>query len=261
MDDNRLSWENEVEIRKDSISPLYLQVQDGLKSWIISGLREGTLSPGDRVPSENELSQALDVSSTTVKRALEELRRQGFIQRIQGRGSFITGQKKLELDLQNHFSLTIMTLDQGMQPVRRTLERLEIAATASIANPLKVPVKARIGKLVRLRLMDETPIAVDTSYIPLDLFPGMLAEYRDEVGLYALLEGKYHNGPLHVSDTIEPILINEFESNTLGVEIGSPALLIERIAYGRGDTPVEFNKSVIRGDICRFSIDLRKDAL
>jgi GntR family transcriptional regulator len=90
----------------------------------------------------------------------------------------------------------------------------------------------------------------------LHLFPRLIDEYTEQDSLYRMLLQDYGNGPLRAHDVLEPVLINSFESGILHVPIGSPGILIERTAYGSQDTPIEYTKSVFRGDMCRFSIDL-----
>jgi GntR family transcriptional regulator len=258
---NLNSWTTEIQIDQNSSEPLFSQVKEGLALWIKNGLREGTLSPGDRVPSERDLSVTFGVSGITVKRALNELQQEGLIQRIQGRGSFIARPRKLILGLERFYSLTTVAQEFGMKPARQTLELREMSATVNIARHLEMASGDPVAKLVRLRLANETPLAVDTSYIPLTLFPGILEDDLDQIALYDLMAGKYDVEPIRAREFLEPTLINETEAQVLGVPAGMAAMLIERIAYGSGDIPLEFNKSVIRGDMCRFSIDMLKEKL
>lgn len=255
------SWESEIQIEQQSIRPLFLQVKEGLKAWIQNGLHEGTLSTGDRIPSQNELSKSLGVSAITVKRALGELQREGYIQRIQGRGSFIANRQKLLLELENLYSLTTAAEKYGMVADRRVLELKAISASRSAAKALEVEVGTPVAKLVRLRLIDGIPLAVDTSLLPLALFPDLIRDDHSQGSLYTLLTEKYGTEPVRAREFFEPVLINAFEAEVLHVPIGSAAMLAERIAYSAADIPIEFNRSVLRGDICRFSIDMQKGGL
>jgi GntR family transcriptional regulator len=261
MNQPKPSWEERVQIDLSSGQPLFSQLKSALSGWITRGLRDGTLSPGDRVPSERELSEALEVSAITVKRALGELQREGLIQRIQGRGSFIARPRGLVLGLERLYSLTTAALERGMEPARNCLELVEKPATDNIARNLKIARRDRVAKVVRLRLIDDVPLAVDTSYVPLFLFPGILEDDLDRHPLYDLMTHKYGVEPIRAREYLEPTLINEVESKLLRVPVGAPAMLIARTAYGANDLPLEFNKSVIRGDMCRFYVDMLKENL
>jgi GntR family transcriptional regulator len=253
-------WQTQIEVNRNSVRPLYLQVKEALEEWILDCLHDGSLNAGDRLPSENELSEQLGVSTITVKRSLDELRRQGLIQRIQGRGSFVVGQKKFEFPLEQHFSLTTVTRRlYGMEPVRQTLELTETAASLSVAAHLNLMPGERVVRLVRLRLMDKIPVSVETSYLPLRLFPDLASVYTEETSLYDLLKARYDREVVRAEDTIEPVLINAFEAQTLEVPLGTLGILIERMGFGADGARYELTKMVYRGDLCSFSNQIMKE--
>jgi GntR family transcriptional regulator len=252
------SWEDQLEIDHSSIRPLYVQVKEELEQWIVSSLHDGTLSPGDRLPSENELSERLDVSVITIKRSLDELRRQGLIQRIQGRGSFVAGKEKIVLSLRRLFSLTEFTKEQGMHPARVTIEISETRASWAVARHLQLAPGERVAKLTRIRLMDKLPVAVETSYLTIALLPGFLNRYTDQIALYELLENEFGQEIVQAEDILEAVLINPFESQVLEVPVGSMGIILERTGYTQEGMPLEYTKTVFRGDLCSFSIEYQK---
>ena len=254
-----LSWQSQIAIDHNSIRPLYVQVKEALEDWILRNLDAGILSPGNRLPSENELSEQLNVSSITVKRALDELRRQGLIRRIQGRGSFVSPQKMV-LPLPRLFSLTEFTREFGMSPTRHTIEISETAAPPKVARQLALFGNQRVVKLMRQLLMDENPIALDTSYLPLHIFPNLLTKYNDQVGLYATLEENYQLEIIKAIDIFEPVLINPIESKMLETPVGSLGIALYRTGFGKADVPLEYTRSVFRGDLCSFSIEFSKES-
>lgn len=70
--------------------PLYEQIF----KHILSEIESGKLKPGDRVPSEKELTEIYNVSRITSKRALQILEQKGLIERARGRGSFVSHEHK-----------------------------------------------------------------------------------------------------------------------------------------------------------------------
>jgi GntR family transcriptional regulator len=254
------SWESEIQIKRSSNQPLYLQVKEGLEHWILSKLHDGSLSDGDRLPSENELSEALGVSNITIKRSLDELRRQGLIQRIQGRGTFVTGQERLTFDLPRMFSLTSYTAETGKLPARKILEMSEHVASPNTAKILGLTARGRVVRLVRLRLVDHTPVAVDTSYLPQKLMPDLVRVYRDGLSLYEVMAQRYGLAVVKAHDTLEPSLIKTPEARALEVLPGVLGMKIERIGYDASDRPLEYTIMMFRGDICTFSIDNTKES-
>jgi GntR family transcriptional regulator, N-acetylglucosamine utilization regulator len=254
------SWQDEIQINRSSIRPLYLQVKEALELWISDSMRSGSLSPGDRLPSENELSDRLNISNITIKRAMDELRRQGLIQRIQGRGSFVIGQKKVMLNLQRLFSLTTFTRESGMRPARETLEISELTASASIAKHLGLPPGSRVIHLVRLRLMDKVPVAIDTSFLPKEFFPDLITVYNDQLSLYEVMASRYDHEVVKAHDILGPVLIKPDEANALEVPVGTIGVIVERTGLDAAGVPLEFTKMIFRGDLCNFSIDYSKES-
>jgi GntR family transcriptional regulator len=253
------SWEEEISVNHGSLRPLYMQVKEALEEWITSGLHDGSLCPGDRLPSENELCEKLKISPITVKRALDDLRRQGLIHRIQGRGSFIAERQKIVLPLTRLFSLTDLTLQRGMTPVRHTLSIAEQAASPRLANRLNISEGESVIKLVRVRLMDDKPFAVETTYLPSPLFPDFLALFTDQIPLYDLLAKHYQHQVVRAEDMLEPVLIRSYEARLFEIPVGSLAFLIQRLAYDSQDRPIESTKSVFRGDLVNFAIETKKE--
>lgn len=258
--DSSASWEEEISVDHGSLRPLYVQVREALEEWITNGLHDGSLCPGDRLPSENELCEKLKVSPITVKRALDDLRRQGLIQRIQGRGSFIAEQHKILLPLTRFFSLTNLALQQGMTPTRRTLSIVEQAASPRLANRLNISKEDSVIKLVRVRLLDGKPLAVETTYLPSPLFPDFQRVFTDQAALYDLMAKHYHHQVVRAEDTLEPVLIRTNEARIFEIPVGSLAFLIQRLAFDAQNRPLESTKSVFRGDLVNFSIEsIRED--
>jgi GntR family transcriptional regulator len=249
------SWQAEVQIQKNSRHPLYLQIKEGLERWIVNGLADGALAAGDQVPSEMDLCSNLHVSQITARRALEELRRQGLIQRFQGRGSFITGQTRLTFNLPQFFSLTAYSREQGLKTTTQLLEFEEIVASQNVANKLQIAPGSPVASLMRLRLLNGQPAVIDSSCIPLTTFPGFLDAYHEDDSLYDIMASHYQHGPLCTVDMLEPTLINSREAEILGVPVGAAAILLERTALAAGGDPIEFSKSVFRGDMFRFSVE------
>lgn len=261
MSSNSHDWLAGLSVDRGHPTPLYMQLKSGLQAAIVGGLRTGELAAGDPVPSENDLQGLLGVSSITVRRALNELEAEGLIQRIQGRGSFVTGQRRLELSLERLFSLTTFSSEQGRLLSQRLLAADQITAGDAIAHELALMPGDPVAQLARLRLVDEVPLLIETSHLPLTLFPDLLDIYDERASLYDLLRTRYGRSPQHAHDVLIPALTGEAEADILGIEPGLPTIIVERTAYTADNTPVEFTRSTFRGDMCRFTIDLSSTTL
>jgi GntR family transcriptional regulator len=114
-------------------------------------------------------------------------------------------------------------------------------------------------KLVRLRLMDGSPVAVETTYLPSSLFPDFFALYTDQTPLYELLAKSYDQEVVRAEDVVEPVLIRANEARLFEIPVGSLAILIHRLAFNQQNRPIESTKSVFRGDLISFSIESTRE--
>lgn len=99
-------------IEKTNATPLYLQLKNKIKKEI----RTGMLKPGDKLPSETQLQKEYNMSRVTVRNAMEELTVEGYIIKVQGKGSFVAHSDMLRLPV----GVTSFTEDAKMQGVNLT---------------------------------------------------------------------------------------------------------------------------------------------
>ncbi len=238
-------------IEPNNRTPLYYQLEEIIKEQIDSGKWKA----GEKIPSENELLKQYEVSRNTVKKALDNLVQAGMLKRIQGKGTFVS-KPKLEQSLTGFYSFSKVLEEKGLEPKDVLIELNERKVKASIAKHLGIAEDAYVYELVRLRCTVNEPIILETSYIPKEMIPEMTKEELSNHSLYDFMATKYGVLVTKAKEIFEPVLIRGYESQYLEVEEGSPALLLDRIAYNSEDKPVEFCRSIIRGDRCRFYTEL-----
>lgn len=232
--------------------PLYAQLKERLRLWIEQGLQDGSLTPGQVIPSEHELCERYDISRITVKRALNELVREGLLYRHQGKGTFIAEQK-IEHDLRL-LGFSAMMRNLGIDPSSRVLEAAVAPASLLMARRLQLEEGAPLIRLVRLRLGDGEPLSVSTSHLPQHLFPDLLDE--DLTGsLFELLEKHYRMRPERIWEAIDPVQLKGANAQSLEVSEGALALRSETIVYTYGDLPIEHNVSLMRSDRARYVME------
>jgi GntR family transcriptional regulator len=212
------------------------------------------LRVGEPIPSERRLSTQLGVSRLTVRAALDDLVRDGYLVRRHGSGTFVSEPK-----IAQQLTLTSFSEDmrrRGMVPGSRTIELRETHAGAAAGRALNVSPNTRVVLIRRLRLADGEPMALETLHVPADLVPGLTKEALEDASFYELLEKRYGIVIASGTQSIEPTVTNEEESELLRVPLHSPAFLFERTSRsGNGET-VEFVRSLYRGDRYRLVADL-----
>jgi GntR family transcriptional regulator len=212
------------------------------------------LTVGDAIPSERSLSADLGVSRLTVRAALDELVRAGYLSRRRGSGTFVSEPK-----IAQELTMTSFTEDmrrRGMQPESRTLELTVMPAGARLGRFLHVSPSEPIIVAKRLRLADHETMAIETLHVREALVPGLTAEELEQKSFYELLRDRYGIVIAGGTQTIEPTVTNEEESEALGVPLHSPAFLFERFTHSENGEAVEFVHSVYRGDRYRLVTDL-----
>jgi len=213
-----------------------------------------SLNVGDSIPSERQLAGDLGVSRLTVRAALDELVREGYLMRRRGAGTFVAEPK-----VAKGMGITSFSEDmrqRGLTPGSRTLELQVVPAGARLGRILHVSPAEPVVVAKRLRLADGEPMAIELLHVREALLPGLTAVDLEEDSFYDLLTQRYGIEIVGGEQTVEPTVTDEEESETLGVPLHSPALLFERVTRSPTGEIVEFTVSIYRGDRYRIVSEL-----
>ena len=213
------------------------------------------LGVGTAIPSERQLSADLGVSRLTLRAALDDHAREGYLVRRRGSGTYVQ-QPKISQEL----TITSFSDDmrrRGMVPGSRTLSMTTISAGARLGRFLNVSPSEQIVVVKRLRLADGETMAIETLHIPAALVPGLTPNALAG-SFYELLQDRYGVVIAGGTQAIEPTVTNEEESAALGVPLHSPAFLFERTSRDEAGRTVEFVQSVYRGDRYRIVTELSR---
>jgi GntR family transcriptional regulator len=212
------------------------------------------LSVGASIPAERQLGADLGVSRLTVRAALDELVREGYLVRRRGAGTFVAEPKVAKgIDITS-FSDDMRA--RGLKPESRTLDlRVELAG-ARLGRILHVSPSEEILSVKRLRLADGDPMAIELLHTRASLVPGLTGRDLEENSFYDLLSSRYGISIVGGTQTVEPTVTNEEESTALGVPLHSPALLFERVTRSSTGDLVEFTSSTYRGDRYRIVTEI-----
>jgi GntR family transcriptional regulator len=211
---------------------------------------------GGALPSERQLSVDLGVSRLTVRAALDELVREGYLIRRRGSGTFVREPKIAQELTMTSFSEEMRR--RGMTPGSRTLSLETTTAGAYLGRCLHVSPSEPVVVAKRLRLADGESMAIETLHVPESLVPGLEPKDLDRGSFYELLAERYGITIVGGIQTIEPTVTNEEESEALGVPLHSPAFLFERTTRSESDDIVEFVRSIYRGDRYRLVSELNR---
>ena len=207
------------------------------------------LGPHTLLPSERELAQAQGVSRMTARQALSLLESEGTVYRRPPRGTFVA-EPRVRFRI-GSFSEEISRL--GRTPAARLLWAEEQQPTPSVRAALELPDGATVHVFHRLRSVDDVPIALETTFYPAELTPGILRETGDG-SLWAVLRDHYAIKPAHSSAVLESVAIDDASSAHLGVRPASPGILLTRRTTDAEGRPVEYARDVYRADRASFEV-------
>ncbi len=232
--------------------PYYVQLNDALRTEIDTG----TWQPGDRLPGEHELCDRYGISRTVVRQALRELELEGYVYRRKGKGSFVAEPKISENLAQRLLGFHQDMIERGLTPNSQVLSSEIESSGIKVAGYLEIEVGAPVIAIERLRLVNDEPRILVSSYLPYELCPGLEKLDLTDVSLYVILEEHFHLFIARGRRYIESVLADEREADLMQIESGSPLMLVNSISYRADGKPIEFYNAVHRGDRSRFEIEL-----
>ncbi|MGE5484222.1 MAG: GntR family transcriptional regulator [Ignavibacteriales bacterium] len=235
-------------VSKDVPVPLYYQIKED----IIRKIEEGEYRIGQRLPSENEMRKAYNVSLITTRKALMDLVNDGYVFRIQGKGSFVA-EPRINRQL-NLMSFTEEMKQKGYICDTRVLE-ISAVVHESIAGILKMSAREKVTKISRLRLVEKEPMALQTSYLPADfLSVSEAGEIAQAKSLYKILASK-NIVPHRAREKYSIVKLKDSDICTLlRLPEDSPSFFVRRITYNDKNEPFEYTESFLRWD--RYSIEV-----
>jgi len=212
------------------------------------------MEAGDALPSERRLAEELGVSRPTLRQAIDGLVADGLLDRRHGSGTYVA-EPRIAVSL-TMTSFTEDMIRRGMKPGGRVLSFRTETAGPRIGRRLALPPEEEVFTIRRLRLADGATMAIETLYLARALLPGLRRHDLEGQSFYDLLRGA---GVVIASgtETIEPTVTTAEEAAELGVPVHTPAFLFERITRDAGGRPLEYVRSVYRGDRYRLELDLR----
>jgi GntR family transcriptional regulator len=225
-----------------------------IEDWLADAIAAGQLRPGDRLPTEHDLSAWLGVSRMTLRHALGELAQRGLVTKTVGRnGGTFVAEAKLEQDLTTLAGFSEQLRRHGKVAGARVLAAAQIPASPVAAAALGLADDDPVHEVRRIRLADGRPMVIEHSLFPAVLFPDLL-DCRLDGSLYELLEERYGQRPYRARELLEPVVAGVREAEALEVDEGAALMLVERVAYSKTGQPLEFARDLFRGDRTRVVV-------
>lgn len=223
-----------------------------LKEQILALIEDA--APGTLIPTERALAEQYGTSRTTVRQAIGELVAEGRLDRTQGRGTFVAPPKVTHVRQLTSFSDDAAS--QGLTASAVILDISVVPADPAAARRLALEAGTEVHRVERIRLVNGEPLAHETAFLAGSL-PGLAHNVETRGSLYSALNEDYGIRISEVEDTVETKLAGPDEVRLLDVEMGAPMLLVHRLGFDAAGEPVEWTRSVFRGDRFRFVAKMR----
>ena len=226
--------------------PLYYQ----LKEYLLQEIKRN-YTAGDLLPSEGEIEAQYGVSRITVRKAIEELSREGIVIKKQGKGTFVQEQKILyEANIIG--SLTQRLEKQNHDLQTKSIEYIKITEAHHVKELLHCDTLLCIK---RYRTLDGSPFAVMLNYIDIEKVPGLQEHFTIE-SLYSFYTQQYDITFHYAEETVEAKAATTEHATQLNLPPHTPLLSLKRLSYDEAHQPTEYSDIVIRSDMYQHKIIL-----
>jgi GntR family transcriptional regulator len=235
-------------------SPLYLQLARKLGEAV----RVGQYRVHEALPSERLLSESLNLSRVTARKAIDQLVKEGLIVRRRGSGNYIAPlaeQPHIALPLSRLTSFSEKLQRRGYQPSSRWLSRAIQLATPDEQLSLGLSLGEKVARLERLRLADDVVVAFEVSVLPQAVVP---QPQKVTGSLYEFLN-QTRAAPVRALQHIRALNANPRLAEQLDLPAGQAVLFISRIGYLETGQAVELTQSYYRTDYYDFVAETRRD--
>jgi GntR family transcriptional regulator len=222
----------------------YLKV----KGYILERIAQ--LPPGASIPAERNLAARYQTSRTTVRKAVAELVAEGRLVRRQGLRTYVAEPKVAWPLMVSGFSEYAES--EGLRARTTFLSAEHVSASSELAERLGIRRGAEALSIELLRFVNDTSMALESIYVSASRFPGLGAAVARTGSVYEVLRDAYGVRVANAVETIETVPASPREAALLGIEIGTPMLLVSQLIHAAEGEPVEWVRTWYRGDRYSF---------
>ena len=213
--------------------------------------------PGDRLPTEDELATRFDASPAVVEQSVQQLVYEGLLEHRHGGGAVVR-QHSYDQSLFRFFRFQGKNGERSV-PESRLLRRERVSAPDQIAALLKLDDGADVVAVTRLRLLEDEPMMVEEIWLPATTF-GALPDLDEKlIGplLYPLYEDLFGEIVVRAEEVVTVDSVDPQHAELLQIQSGSPVIVVDRLALGYDDEPIEWRRSWGRADRVQYRAEIR----
>ena len=238
-------------IDKNSRIPAYVQLME----YIIGQIKNESLHEGDKLPSERELCERLDISRATVRQAIHELEKDGYVSIKKGIGSFVED-RRMNQEMSGLYSYTQFMKGLGKTISTKLIDFEKISCTSRLSRKMECKEGEKIYRFTRVRYADNEPMLIVTTHLPCKRFPKLKSEDLIAGSLYTLMEEHYNVEFTNAHETLQSVSAKKDEALLLDIKENAPCMMINRRTFEKGKM-IEYAVGIARGDKFKYNVELQ----
>lgn len=237
----------------DKRLPRYMALRD----HIFAKIADGGWSFDDVLPSESALAAKYGVALGTMRRAIEELVREGVLERRHGSGTYV---RRADFSGSLFHFLRFRSTHSTISAQESRIFALRVEPAPSyVRQALNLKAGDEAIFMDRRRYHDGELLAAEENWLLLDKFSALLEIPMEDVGplVYRTYEVRCNQYIAYARESLKIISAEPDIAKLMGIEIGGPAAVIERTAYDFSDHPLEWRRSHAKTEHFEYRIDIR----
>ncbi len=228
--------------------PVYIQISQALRRDI-----QNFHKAGDSLPSESELAARYSVNRHTLRRAVDELVNDGWVERRHGIGIFVLA-PAIDYNIGSHTRFTENLENMGITTQSRVIRKQQIAAQGGVATRLHIAQGDPVIFMETLRFVDNKPFCVISHFLPLPTFSYVMEHYHGG-SLHQFLEAYYPIKIQRQESLVSAVLPEVEDAILLNMPKNTPVLRVKSVNVAKdGQQPVEYVVTRFRGDATQLAI-------
>ncbi|MDU1909854.1 GntR family transcriptional regulator [Fusobacterium sp.] len=236
------------DLDKNNKMPLYGQ----LMNFLLSEIECNKFKEYEKLPSERELCDKFCLSRDTVRQAIFQLEKMGYIYKKHGKGTFVAP-KQLKPDLYKFYDFTEEMKKLGKDAASKILSFEIIPADKYIAKFLKIKENSNVHRITRLRIVDSIPLIFEKTYLPMEKFGYFHIDELNNSSLCNILKNRFSVKFSKGEETFYPITPDEEIARYLSLMRFQPVIKIERTTF-EDEIPIMFTERIVRGDKFKYTV-------
>lgn len=241
-----------VVLNNNSSAYLYEQVSNYLEIMI----EKGTLQPGSKIPSEQELCELFDTSRITVRRAIKELSDRGVLEAIHGKGTFVSSKIKKSVHILEFGGFTDGLGGVGVKFTKKILAKGIRPADEAEKLIFQRGAPFELFTLSRLVYDADGPFSLDHAFFPYDRYPGILDRVDESTSTFELARKFYGIHFKRVHKSIEFLQGDEDAARLLEVPVTTPLVLVKKLIFDETGQPVHYSRYYLLPQKAELSFDV-----